>query len=320
MSRFAAALLMAILVSTTSLSAAHAQSATDSTIVKVYGDGTAVITQVISTPANDTSVTLPLLSSIIANPVVLDQRGSGLYFQISGTNITIYTIGATEVTLEYATGALTSKQGTLWKVDLTAYYNTTVVLPQQSTIVSLSGTPDSVSLTNGSPSVVVSPGTWEIDYGVPVEAVAASSASSTAESGMGSSTTSVGVTPSNSSAASLTASRTTSSSGSPLFGAPVAPLLVAAVVVAAVVLRLARRRSVSAGSQTVELRPDDAKVIDFIEEKGGKVLEPEIRMQFALPKTSAWRQIKRLERLGFVRVTKIGSQNQVELLRKRENR
>jgi len=66
----------------------------------------------------------------------------------------------------------------------------------------------------------------------------------------------------------------------------------------------------------MELRPDDVKVIEFISEKGGKVLEPEIRMRFALPKTSAWRQIKRLERLGYVKVTKIGSQNQIELLKK----
>ena len=77
-----------------------------------------------------------------------------------------------------------------------------------------------------------------------------------------------------------------------------------------------RRRRAPLEPQGVELRPDDVKVIEFISEKGGKVLEPEIRMRFALPKTSAWRQIKRLERLGYVRVTKIGSQNQIELLKK----
>ncbi|MBI3840744.1 MAG: hypothetical protein HY297_02115 [Thaumarchaeota archaeon] len=60
------------------------------------------------------------------------------------------------------------------------------------------------------------------------------------------------------------------------------------------------------------------QVLNFIQEKGGKVLEPEIRMRFALPKTSAWRQIKRLERLGYLKVTKIGSQNQIEFLKNRE--
>jgi uncharacterized membrane protein len=58
--------------------------------------------------------------------------------------------------------------------------------------------------------------------------------------------------------------------------------------------------------------------LNFIQEKGGKVLEPEIRTKFALPKTSAWRQIKRLERFGYVKVTKIGSQNQIELVKERK--
>lgn len=96
-------------------------------------------------------------------------------------------------------------------------------------------------------------------------------------------------------------------------------LLVAAIVVAAGGFLFVRRsRGAATGPETSELRPDDVKVIEFISEKGGKVLEPEIRMRFALPKTSAWRQIKRLERLGYVKVTKIGSQNQVELVKGRQ--
>ena len=96
---------------------------------------------------------------------------------------------------------------------------------------------------------------------------------------------------------------------------PLAGIALAFVALAAL-LYLRGRKNGPLDSQNLELRPDDVKVIEFISEKGGKVLEPEIRMRFALPKTSAWRQIKRLERLGYVKVTKIGSQNQIELLKK----
>ena len=92
--------------------------------------------------------------------------------------------------------------------------------------------------------------------------------------------------------------------------------VVLAIVVGGLSLRWWRRRGL--GQISVELRPDDVQVLNFIQEKGGKVLEPEIRTRFALPKTSAWRQIKRLERLGYVKVTKIGSQNQIEILRQRD--
>jgi uncharacterized membrane protein len=93
--------------------------------------------------------------------------------------------------------------------------------------------------------------------------------------------------------------------------------VVAAGVVGLLLVRW-RRGRVDLGPGGKDLRPDDLQVISFIQEKGGKVLEPEIRTRFALPKTSAWRQIKRLERLGYVKVTKIGSQNQIELLKNRE--
>ena len=116
---------------------------------------------------------------------------------------------------------------------------------------------------------------------------------------------------------SLGGSTSTASAGSP---SPLQPLSLAAIataiVAAGALLYLKRPWNAPEDAKSPELRPDDVKVIEFISEKGGKVLEPEIRMRFALPKTSAWRQIKRLERLGYVKVTKIGSQNQIELLKK----
>ncbi len=54
-------------------------------------------------------------------------------------------------------------------------------------------------------------------------------------------------------------------------------------------------------------------MLRFIKEKGGKAIEAEIREHFRIPRTSAWRQAKRLEKLGYVRINKMGSQNQVEL-------
>ncbi|MCW4027678.1 MAG: hypothetical protein NWE76_09380 [Candidatus Bathyarchaeota archaeon] len=63
-----------------------------------------------------------------------------------------------------------------------------------------------------------------------------------------------------------------------------------------------------------ELRQEDREVIQFIAERGGKVLEAEIRERFPdLPRTTAWRLIRRLEKMEIVAVKKIGLQNQIEL-------
>jgi LPXTG-motif cell wall-anchored protein len=345
---------VALLVFSLASQSAGASVAVSSVTLKVYSDGTAAVTQVATAGANDTSVSLQLLSPIIASPVVFDQTGSSLYFQITGANITIYTVGATGMTLEYATTALTSKQGTVWTLAFAAYYNTTVTLPQRSTLLSVSGTPSQLSNNDGSPVVVVSPGQWKIDYGVPVQVPTSSSTTSststatsttTSTSSVASSSSSSSATSSSSSGITSTSTAASSSSGSstlvptssssstqsgssrgnssstniatsPSASQDLAIAGIATALVAGGALLYLRRRNAPLGPQNLELRPDDVKVIEFISEKGGKVLEPEIRMRFALPKTSAWRQIKRLERLGYVKVTKIGSQNQIELLKK----
>ena len=320
-----------------------AQPATSSVDLKVYDDGTVAVTQVLSVPANDTSVSLKLLSSLIANPVVTDQNGSSLYFQITGENVTVYTIGATKVTLAYDTATLTGKQGTVWTLAFQAFYNTTVTLPQGSTLTSVSGTPNSIATANGSPVVVVSPGNWVMDYGVPVQVVTTSTGSTSSSSAASSSNTSASTSSASSSGAStsttsskstgpitsttpssssgFTTTRTSPGGSPPPSGSSATGVYLAAaalgVVVAGAFIFLRQRRSALLDPKNSELRPDDIKVIEFISEKGGKVLEPEIRMRFALPKTSGWRQIKRLERLGYVKVTKIGSQNQVELVKTR---
>jgi uncharacterized membrane protein len=329
MSRRCAALLVALFILALASSAANAQPSSSSVTLSVFGDGTVAVSQTVSTSTNDTSINLQLLSPVIANPVAFDQSGSSLYFQITGSNITVYTIGATGVTVQYDTAALTSKQGTVWTLAFLAYYNTTVVLPQQSILTSVSGTPDSLSTSNGSPVVVVPPGSWELNYGLPISIVSTTVTSSTAAPPPGSTSS----TASSSSSSSVGASSTTSNSSgfvhppppplgstspSPSYVQPAEVLVIALIVAAVVTSVLLKRRRAPPDLQASQLRPDDIKVVEFIAERGGKVLEPEIRTRFALPKTSAWRQIKRLERLGYVKVTKVGSQNQVELLKGRQ--
>lgn len=301
-----------------------AQSSTNSFNMQVYSDGSAALTQSVSVNASDISVTISLLSPIITNVIATDQNGSPLSFQISGDNISVYTIGATSVTIRYDTDSLTSKQGSVWTLAFATPYNLTVTLPAQSSLSSVTGTPVSISEQNGSPVLVLLPGKWSVSYGVPIEAGSSTttSASSQSHSGSTSSSSTISSSPSVSNPTTSSTSFTsniksqTASSNSVLFefGALAAVLVVGGVGG----LFLYRRRYSTIEGQATELRPDDVQVLNYIGEKGGKVFEQEIRSRFTLPKTSAWRQIKRLERLGYLKVYKVGSQNQIELLRKKE--
>ena len=78
-----------------------------------------------------------------------------------------------------------------------------------------------------------------------------------------------------------------------------------------------KRRTVSAERilrDRTDLRQEDREVIEFIVQKGGKVIEGEIRESFPnLPRTSLWRLVRRLEKMEIVSITKVGKVNQIEL-------
>ena len=63
------------------------------------------------------------------------------------------------------------------------------------------------------------------------------------------------------------------------------------------------------------LRLDDKEVIRYLVEVGGGAFAAELRQRFDLPKSSAWRMIRRLERDGIVETKTVGRETFVEINR-----
>ncbi len=61
------------------------------------------------------------------------------------------------------------------------------------------------------------------------------------------------------------------------------------------------------------LRMDDKEVIRFLAESGGEVFANEIRERFDIPRTSAWRLIRRLVNMGILEERKVGGQSLVSV-------
>jgi len=312
----AAGLLVVFMIAGTNLGPTSATatpvSYVQATSISVSAEGDAAINQTLVMPQNTTEVTIPLLSAQIGDILAVDQAGTPASYEISGANITIYTLGDSFIDLTYYTSSLTTKQGSVWSVDYTWGSNSTLELPPQSTILSLSSTPLSISNKGGLPVLVLGPGTWDVSYGLPI--AVSQSQTSTSKSATGSAS-STGSGTSASSAASSVASSTSSSIGTPQTAPGTVTLILAAIVLAAVTGFLVLRRTRSVAADPAVLRPDDIEMLRFIRDRGGKVVEAEIRERFSVPRTTAWRQAKRLEQLGYIRVSKLGSQNQLELTR-----
>ncbi len=133
-----------------------------------YGDQTIIVFQ------NATSQTVPLLSAQVGDIVAVNQAGQPVAYQVDGLNITLYSLGDTNIALSYDTNALTTKQGVVWTVSFSVV-NATLTLPYGSTILSISSVPTSVQTVQGSPVLVLGPGSWQVSYGLPIAITGSSS-------------------------------------------------------------------------------------------------------------------------------------------------
>ncbi|MEM3197090.1 MAG: winged helix-turn-helix transcriptional regulator [Conexivisphaerales archaeon] len=87
-----------------------------------------------------------------------------------------------------------------------------------------------------------------------------------------------------------------------------ATIIIVAVISGYIVIR--RRKS---RLNKVEVRELDNQIINYLKSKGGSAKESEIRQKLVIPKTTAWRAIKRLEREGKVKVIKADRENIIVL-------
>jgi len=249
--------------------------------ISVYRDGIARVSCAISVNSTIPSVSLALLGAA-DNVLVTDEKSQMLRYDMTSKNILIYTLGASRVGVEYDTSTITSKEGPVWTVNLNLAYQGKVILPNDASVIYLNEKPVSIEAQNGRPVLTLREGVWEISYIIPVK----------------------------------TATSTISTTSAPL---PVAwPSLVAPVIAVALVtvllsaLRLLWKRRPRLLSE--QISQADNEVLELIRSRGGRIFESELRDLLGIPKTSAWRRVKKLEGLGLLRTRKIGSQNEVELV------
>jgi uncharacterized membrane protein len=270
------------LFSTFSSALAEFQFEVETMAIKVYRDGLTHVTQTLLVDSLLPEVVLPLLSSSVENLIVLDENQLAIDYQQNVTNLSVFTLGASRVLVEYDTIALTNKEADVWTLILNHPYNLTVSLPKNSTIVYLNQVPTTIDTTGEELSLSLHPGQWELSYIVPLQLEVQNNGA---------------------------------------WAIPIEYLIVTAIAVAGailIVIFVVRRKRTINVKKILKRHPDlvreDIAVIEFLVEKDGKAFEAEIRERFPdMPRTSLWRLVRRLEGLELVEIKRIGLENQVQL-------
>ena len=138
-----------------------------STYLIVYRDGLVHCKQEISLDVFIAEITMPLLSEASQNILLLDENMTALDYKVTGKNLTAYTLGANNISIEYDTLMLTKKDAEVWTLVTNYQYNLTVYLPLNSTVIYLSETPMAIETKENSLTMFLNPGSWEISYILP---------------------------------------------------------------------------------------------------------------------------------------------------------
>ena len=369
--------LACIILSSIPLVAADAaEFQVDSTEIQVYRDGLARITQTIAVNETMPAITFQLLGSLVDNFIVLDENQTVLDYDTEAGDLTVYTLGATSVFVQYDTHSLTSKAAEIWTFLVNSPYNLSVLLPEDSTIVYLSEAPTSIDSEGDQIVLSLFAGNWEVSYIFPLNPPAAFEVSNlhvTPDDVSAGDSVTVSVTVTNvggqtgsfnvpfsvnqtveeTKSVTLEGGESTTvefkvtkdalgtydvkvgdlsteftitdepSGGGQTGGDSSIPMelliaAVAVVVVVVVVLFLLFFRKKPNPDKIFRTNPrlnqEEKDVIQFLVEHGGKAFEAEIRDNFPnIPRTSLWRLVKRLEKMGIISIKKIGLENRVEL-------
>lgn len=259
--------------------------------VEVYTDGLAHISTEISSEIESPVLSVSLLGSQIDNFIATGQNDILLAADVAESSALINTFDSDTVYVKYDVHDLISKDGRIWTFTLDSAIKYTLIMPSGAVIVGMNVIPISLDIVDGKAYLDIPAGEAVITYIL------------SADRGLIDSNATTDNTPDGSLAL-------------------LAILSVVGVSTAVWYYKRSSRRvqddkpestPESIFERIPDLREDDKEILEYLFQNGGEASESSIRKKFLQPRTTMWRTIKRLERVGAVSVIKENSFNIVRL-------
>ncbi len=303
--------------------------------LKVYPEGYVLVSMYIKLPEEAYSINVSLIGE--PNPdyiiFVLDEHGDFLAYELRNNIMEIFTVDSRAVNVTYITASLTSKEKDVWVLEANLPVDSEITLPEKSLIVELSEVPLLIDTRGEAPVLAMPKGHVRIGYIIPPSItppvfnqtqqeqpktnqteqlqVNQTETIQTGESPAGQENAPTQESPSKPEAGvSQTGggSQPEKSFEIPTFYIIALPL-VAIPIVLFLLLRI-RRKELSE-----ELRYEEIEILNALRALGGQAFQSEVARIVDQPSTTLWRNIRRLEEKGYVRVEKKFGRNFLTLLK-----
>ena len=244
---------------------------------------------------------LSLFGSSIDNFIAIGKNDSLLFGDIIDDKAIIDTLGSSSITVDYDIHNLISKEGRVWTFSFDSPSNYSLLMPENSVIVGMSVLPNNMKQIDEQIKLELFSGPTQIEY---IFGIIPEPTTNQNEYTLDFMTTGL------------------------IFGLIVTASITAAILIKkkqskssqVYVAELSKKQSEQESFDTYtifnlrpEMREDDKEIVKFISKNGGQVFESDLRKKFLQPRTTMWRAVKRLERLGVVEIYKKDLLNMVKL-------
>jgi len=286
-------------------------SSTRTLDLTMYSDGSTHISTELDVDPFSPDFELELFGPSVDNFVTVGENGFLLSSEINGTKAIIDTFGSSSITVDYDIHDLISKDGRVWTFSFNSTSDFTLLMPTNSIIVGMGTIPKNMEIMEEQTKLELSGGTTEINYilETPQNPIDNPPIDSTP------------IDPNN-------------PTGDYTLPIVLGGVIAAGVAGASIIIKRNKSKSSSTIQEEIsseqssqkefvdpqdifkfvpDMRQDDKKIVEFISASGGQVFESELRKKFVQPRTTMWRAVKRLERLGVIEITKKDLQNLVIL-------
>jgi uncharacterized membrane protein len=133
-------------------------------LLTVYPDGFVFVDYTLQVDPTFPTQNITAFGQVLEDLLIVDNDGLPLDYSISNGTISVYSLGADKIKLSYLTQDLTSKEGRYWTLTIDAPVNTRIILPVETTIISLNKVPEMIETSGNRVELLMNSSLIEVTY------------------------------------------------------------------------------------------------------------------------------------------------------------
>jgi uncharacterized membrane protein len=133
-------------------------------LLTVYPDGFVFVDYTLQVDPTFPTQNITAFGQVLQDLLIVDNDGLPLDYSISNGTISVYSLGADKIKLSYLTQDLTSKEGRYWTLTIDAPVNTRIILPVETTIISLNKVPEMIETSGNRVELLMNSSLIEATY------------------------------------------------------------------------------------------------------------------------------------------------------------